>query len=136
MHRRSKHRARRGGVTVEMALVVGLAFLFFFAALEFCRVAMIRHTVANAAYEAARAAIVPGATSANAEAKAREILNSIFLRKFTVAVSPTTIASSTQFVDVTISVPLDQNLFAPSVFFTGKSVERTFHMRREIARSF
>ena len=60
---------RPGAVLVEMAITSSLAFLFFFAALEFCRVAMIRHTVENALYEGARTGIVPGATTAEVSTK-------------------------------------------------------------------
>ncbi len=44
----NKKRARRGATLVEFALVVPILFLLFFAAVEFARVAMIRHTVDNA----------------------------------------------------------------------------------------
>ncbi len=55
---------------VEFAIVAPLLFLFFFAAMEFCRVAMIRHTADNAVYEGCRVGIIPGATVDEAKAEA------------------------------------------------------------------
>ena len=54
---------RTGAAMVEFAIVSPLLFLFFFGAMEFCRVAMIRHTADNAVYEATRVGIIPGASS-------------------------------------------------------------------------
>ncbi len=47
---------------VEFAIVAPLLFFLFFASMEFCRVAMIRHTADNAVYEGCRVGIIPGAT--------------------------------------------------------------------------
>ena len=60
---------RTGAVMVEFVIVAPLLFLFFFAAFEFCRVAMIRHTADNAVYEGARIGIIPGATADEAAAR-------------------------------------------------------------------
>ena len=130
-YKRRLRRSRSGLVTVELALTAGLAFFFFFAALEFARVSMIRHTVDHAAYEAARVGIVPGATAAQVEAKARQVLGTAALRVFDLAVSPSPIQLGARTVTVTISVPLERNLFAPARFFAGKRFERSFTMQRE-----
>ncbi len=116
---------------MEFALTAGLAFFFFFAALEFCRVAMIRHTVENALYEGARAGIVPGATVANVSNRAQEILNTLGLRNVSIEVTPNPIRDTTQNVRIRIQVPLDRNLFGPAKFFSGRTVDRTFQMQRE-----
>ncbi|MCC6508720.1 MAG: pilus assembly protein [Pirellulaceae bacterium] len=130
MARRS---SRRGGVTVELALTIGLAFFFFLAALEFSRVAMIRHTVDHATYEAARAGVIPGITVAQVETRARQVLGTASTRNARVEVSPNPITTSTPRISVTIGVALDQNLFAPAMFFVGRRFERTFTMERELA---
>lgn len=124
-------RSRQGAVAVEFAITAGLAFFFFFAALEFCRVSMIRHTVENALYEGARAGIVPGATASQVEDRARAILATIALRNVNVTVSPNPIRSDSATVEVRISLPIDRNLFAPASFFRGKRLDRTFTMQRE-----
>jgi len=122
---------RRGAVAVEMAVVTGLAFFFFFAALEFCRVSMMRHTVEHALYEGARQGIVPGATAAEVQSKAQNVLRTIGIRSATIDVTPVAISSLTPEVSVRIRMPLDQNLFAPAFFFRGRALDRTIVMQRE-----
>ena len=123
--------ARRGAAMVEMAITSGLVFFFFFAALEFCRVSMIRHTVENALYEGARQGIVPGATASEVESTARKILSRIGVSHATVVVSPSVIQNSTPEISVRIELPLDSGLFAPALFFVGESLDRTLVMQRE-----
>ena len=125
---------RLGAVAVEMAVTTGLAFFFFFAALEFCRVSMMRHTVEHALYEGARKGIVPGATAAEVQAKAQGILRTIGIRSAIIDVTPTTISSSTPEISVRVRMPLDQNLFAPAFFFRGRAMDRTIVMQREGVR--
>ena len=134
--RKSSHfkKQRRGAVMVEMAITSGLVFFFFFAALEFCRVSMIRHTVENALYESARQGIVPGATSTEIQSTARRVLSRIGISGANIDVSPTNIQNSTPEVSVRIRLPLDTGLFAPALFFVGKSLDRTLVMQREGAR--
>jgi len=122
---------RRGGVTVEMAIVGPLAFFFFFAAFEFCRVAMIRHTADNAVYEACRRAMIPGGTSAGARDEARSILNTLGIGSYSVTVLPQEITAATREVTVRVRVPLDGNSFVPNQFFGGQVIERALTLRRE-----
>lgn len=134
--RKSSHfkKQRRGAVMVEMAITSGLVFFFFFAALEFCRVSMIRHTVENALYESARHGIVPGATSTEMQSTANRVLSRIGISGATIDVSPTNIQNSTPEVSVRIRLPLDRGLFAPALFFVGESLDRTLVMQREGGR--
>lgn len=127
--------ARRGALTVEFAITLGLAFFFFFAAFEFCRVYMIGHTAENAIYEGARAGIVPGATSNEVESRTREILNTIGVRNVSVNVTPNTLLNDTPELTVAVDIPVDQNLFSPVRFFRGAVLTRSFTMRREIANN-
>ncbi len=114
-----------------MAMTSGLVFFFFFAALEFCRVAMMRQTVEHALYEGARQGIIPGATAAEVESKARSVLRTIGVGSANVTVAPAILDNTTREISVRIQMPLDRNLFAPAFFFRGKSIDRTFVMQRE-----
>jgi len=118
----------------EMAITSGLVFFFFFVALEFCRVSMIRHSVENALYEGARQGIVPGATPANVRDMARSVLSRIGVSGATIDVTPAVIVNSTPEVRIRIQLPLDRGLFAPAMFFVGKSLDRTLVMQREGVR--
>ena len=129
--RRRPTARRRGAALIEFAIVAPLLFFFFFAAFEFCRVAMIRHTVDNAVYEGCRQAIIPGATAGAARAKAESILGTLGLNGSTVTVSPATIQNRTPEVTLTIEVTLDSNTFVPPQFTGGNTITRTLTMQRE-----
>ncbi len=90
-----RKQARRGATLVEFSLVVPILFLLFFGAVEFARVAMIRHTVDNAVYEAARVAIIPGATQDEAIREARKLLNAVGIQAPSITVTPSVIAKDT-----------------------------------------
>jgi len=134
--RRQRQPPQRTGATlVEFAIVAPMLFLFFFAAFEFARVAMIRHTADNAVYEAARVAIIPGATAEEARAEATLILNSLGLNNVNIGVVPAVINQQTSQVTVRVEVPLDGNSLVPNQFFGGKTVQRELTMQREGFRS-
>jgi Flp pilus assembly protein TadG len=133
--RRSRFPSRRGTTLVEFALVVPIVFILFFAAVEFARVAMIRHTIDNAVYEAARFAMVPGGTAAAAQAEARRLLSIVGVNNPSIEVNPAVINRSTERVTVRIAVPVDTNLFVPPQYFAGQSLTREITLRREGLRS-
>jgi Flp pilus assembly protein TadG len=125
-------RRKRGGVTVvEFAVTAPVLLLFFLSAFEFCRVAMIRHTVDNAVYEGCREAIIPGGTAEDARRKAQEILATLAVDHATITVSPAAINDDTTEVTVTVDVPMDSNTFVPPQFTGGSRIERTLTMQRE-----
>src|SRR6056297_1554035 len=106
---------RRSGITaVEFAVVAPLLFLFFFAAVEFCRVG-----------------IVPGATSAEVRAETLRMMNTLGVSNVVVAVIPATIDRHSEEVTVRLEVPLDGNSFVPNQFVAGRSVVRQLTLRRE-----
>ncbi|TWT80986.1 TadE-like protein [Planctomycetes bacterium CA13] len=115
---------------VEFAITVPILFLFFFASFEFCRAAMIRHTVDNAVYEATRTAMIPGATADEAENIAESIMASLGVTNVSVIVTPGTIERDTAEVTVRVSVPMSGNSYLPVQYFHGDIV-RELTMRRE-----
>ncbi len=121
---RSTHSRRRGAVVVEFAIVAPLFFVFIITAFEFGRLNVIRHTADNAAYEAARHAIVPGATAAEAVARANSLLGIVGTRGAIVTVNPTILGPAVNTVSVTVEVPMAQNgWIAPK--FTGAATMRS-----------
>lgn len=120
-----------GATMSEFAIVAPLLFLFFFAAFEFCRVAMIRHTADNAVYEGCRAAMIPGATTSETEAEARRVMGTLGVTNVNVAVTPSLINRDTEEVTVRVEVALDENSFVPNQFVAGRSIVRQLTMRRE-----
>jgi Flp pilus assembly protein TadG len=113
-------RSRKGAVAVEFAITAPIFFLFLLAAFEFGWLNVMRHTADNAAYEAARAAMVPGASAADATAKANAILNVVGARGAKVSVTPSVITNSTTDVTVAVDIPMSSNgLITPR--FTGNT---------------
>lgn len=130
-NRRRDAATRHGTVAVEFAIVAPILFLFFFAAFEFSRVAMIRHTADNAAYEGARQGIIPGATRAEVEAEATRVLSTIGITVFDVDVTPRRIDDDTREVTVRVTVPVAANSFVPAQYFIGQNIRRELTMVRE-----
>jgi Flp pilus assembly protein TadG len=119
--RRYTQRKRRGVAVVEFALTAPIFFLFVLAAFEFGWMNVLRHTADNAAYEAARAAMVPGATAAEATTKANSILGVVRARNAKVTVTPAVITASTNEVTVDVDLPMGSNsLVLPR--FTSKTI--------------
>jgi Flp pilus assembly protein TadG len=123
---RSRPIARRGAAIVEFALVASVIFMAFLGACEFCRLSMMRHSLDNAVYEAARRSIVSGATASEITAKAKSIMATLGISKVNVTVEPSVITDSTEFVTVTVSVPLNSST-DPS----APTLTRSLKMRRE-----
>lgn len=128
---RSFGRRRKGAAMVEFAIVAPLLLLFFFAAFEFCRVSMVRHTVDNAVYESVRKGIIPGATAAEVRAQGGRVLATIGIKNFTIDVAPAVINDDTDEITVRIRVPLQDNTFIPPTFFKSHVTDRTLTMVRE-----
>jgi Flp pilus assembly protein TadG len=124
-------RARCGAVMVEFAICSSLLFMFFFAALEFSRVNMIRQSIENAVYEGARRGIVPGATSDDCRNTALAVLNSISVNGAQVTITPSVITPSTPQVSVACSVPVNSNSWVTPLFFAGKSISGSMTLNRE-----
>jgi len=68
MNDRKQH--RRGALTVEMALVLPICFLFMFGLFDFCRLLMVRQVVTNAARAGARYATVSTSSATTAQVQA------------------------------------------------------------------
>jgi Flp pilus assembly protein TadG len=122
---------RRGATAVEFALTAPVFILFLMAAFEFGWLNVVRHTADNAAYEAARSAVVPGASVADATAKANTLLRVVGARGATVTVSPNPVTVNSDEVTVNIQIPMDQNgLIVPR--FTGNTtIEAQSTLRTE-----
>ena len=135
-HNRTRRSPKRlGAAAVEFALTAPILFMLLFAALEFGRVNMIRETVSNAAYEAARTCIVPGATNAEGVDAADRIIRSIGVRDAKIQIQPSTITDTTPSVTATVTVPYNTNLWMPPFYFADGSASTTCTLIRDWAVS-
>ncbi|MFV0444771.1 MAG: TadE/TadG family type IV pilus assembly protein [Planctomycetaceae bacterium] len=130
-HQRRAPRCRSGAVIVEFALVAPLAFLIIFGSVEFARLNMLLNSMENAAYEGARRGIVPGATVANVEDAAEQILQAVGAVNATVSVTPAVITNQTPDLTVTIHIPLSANAWIAPHFTGGRVLSRACTLNRE-----
>ncbi len=131
-HTKRIHAKNRRGVTaVEFALVAPIFFLLLLVSFEFSRLNVIRHTADNAAYEAARIAMVPGATAAEAVNEANRIMNIVGARGATVTVNPATLGPNTTQITVTVDVPLGQNGWITPRFTSGQIMRAASTLKAE-----
>ena len=127
-----KHSTNRHGVlSVELSLTLPLLFMILMASVEFGRMNTLRHTLDNAAYEAARAGIVPGATADRVEAKARSIMAIVSARGVDVTIEPAVITEETEELRVTIELSPAENGYLAPRFFRGRTLVSSCLMRRE-----
>lgn len=134
MNRRtSRGNDRQGAVVVEFALCAPLFFLVMLAMFEFSWLNVVRHTADNAAYEAARLAMVPGATADEAVAEAQRILSAIGTRDAQVEVTPRTLRTDTTHVTVEVQVPTDRNALLVPRFTGGRQIRSSSTLRTERA---
>ena len=132
--RRGSKKQRLGAAIVEFAIVANIVFVSVFTCIEFARLNMIRNLVQDAAYAAARHAMVPGATSAEAVAQAELVLSSMITEGFNVQVN--NLGENSEEVRVTVTVDLDAvALFSP-LFLKNKTIESTATMRTERYEGF
>lgn len=125
--RNSKLEIRGGAAAVEFAIVAPIFFMLVLASLEFSRVNIIRHTADQAAYEAARHAMVPGATAAEATAKATSMLKIVGARDAKIKV----IGPTDKQVTVTIDVPMAKNGWITPKFSKTKTIHSTSTLKTE-----
>ena len=130
--KRRRRNDRTGAVAVEMALTLPLLFFIVFTSIEFSRMNVIQHTVDNAAYEAARRGIVPGATEQDVDDVARSIMRTCGARGVEVTVNPSNIQLDSPEITVTVAVEADQNGFLAPRFFRGESLIGRSTLTREV----
>jgi Flp pilus assembly protein TadG len=122
---------RTAAVTVEFAIAAPILFLFVFTSVEFSRVNMIRNAIENAAYEGARRGVLPGASTANCESMAQEILDIAGINESTITVTPLVIQTSTVEVTVSVELPLAPNGYITPSYYLGKTLQVIITFPRE-----
>ena len=130
--RNRKRKNRKGATLVEFAIIAPIFFLIVFACIEFIRLNMIRNLVQDAAYFAARDAMVPGATAGEAEARAAEILSFMNTQGAEITINDGDgLDDDSDSVTVTISVPISENSFLVPAYSGDMVLSSTAVMRTE-----
>lgn len=120
---------RCGAATVEFAIVANIMFVMVLTCIELARLNMVRNMAQDAAYFAARQAVVPGATRDEAVEVADRMMSSLISDGYTINVP--TIDDESSEVDVSVSVDLHAvALFVP-MFLPDQTIETRARMRTE-----
>jgi Flp pilus assembly protein TadG len=122
---------RKGATIVEFAIVAPVFLLIILALFEFCWINVVRHTADNAAYEAARTVMVPGATAQEGRDEATRILRAVGAKQATVSVEPATIRTDTTQVTVRVDIPMDANALLLPRFTQGLQLRSQSTLRTE-----
>lgn len=122
---------RPGHVTVEMAVILPIAFAFFFGAVETTRINTIINAAENAAYEGARVGILPGATSRRIKVAARKILDAALIKGGRITISPDPLSDDETSITVTITIPLNKNFWGENNLGKGRKVIKSCTLTRE-----
>lgn len=124
-NRSSNQIKRLGALTVEFALVLPILLLCLFAFYEISRASMIQHATQAAAYEGARAGIVPGATEDQIREQVEFVLSSVGVQDFTLDVEQNRPEGSLLRVRVRVDVPYTETSVGGTLFpnttFTGET---------------
>jgi Flp pilus assembly protein TadG len=131
MNHRFQRKSRTGATAVEFAIVAPIFFVLVIGSLEFGRLNVIRHTADQAAYEAARHAMVPGATVAEARQHADRMLRIVGTRGARVNVQPTVLGPDDDEITVTIDVPLNQNGWIAPRFTRSTTIHAVSRLKTE-----
>ncbi len=127
-HKKSLKTNRSGITAVEFAVVVPVILILFFGAIEITRLNFLRHTASNAAYEAARACIVPGGVQADGVNEAMRLLNATGAYHD----ANVDVDLSTAAVKVTITIPVSKNSWGLGIFTKDLNIVQRFQLQREI----
>ncbi|TWT80905.1 TadE-like protein [Planctomycetes bacterium CA13] len=124
-----RHGHRAGATMVEFAIVANLFFMVVFTCIEFARMNMARNLAQDAAYYAARIAMVPGATSEDATSEVNRIMGSMFNEDgFSVEVSDVDFEAEEVIVSVDVDlkkIALFTPMFLPDSILRSTAVMRT-----------
>lgn len=125
---------RVGAAAVEFAIIANVMFILIMTCIEFARLNMVRNLAQDAAYFGARQAVVPGATAAEAQAAADDIMSSMLSGGYTIDVG--TVDEDSTEVEVTVGIQLHEvALFVP-LFLPNSTITTQAKMRTERYEGF
>ena len=133
--RRSTQRRsrRRGAAAAELAVCLPLIILLVLATIEACTMIYLKQSLTVAAYEGARTALTPGATSADVTTQATQVLTDRDVQGGSVALTPLVFetAATGSYLRVQATAPCDMNGGLGSWFYQGKSLTGTVEVMKE-----
>lgn len=138
--RRTDQRAsRQGAATVEFAVIAIPMFLTIFTFFELTRLFVMTSLADDAVFASLREVMIVGATKADGEQVARQIMSPCSARNSTIEIIPrnaagvpqSEIRDDTSVVKVRISFPVSDNSFTISPFAKGQMIVREAEVATE-----
>lgn len=133
-NRKRKHGQRSGIAVTECALCVPLIIMFTLFCIEVCTVLFLKETVTLAAYEGSRIGIQRGGTDDNVVNRITGLLDErgVNYSSNAIKISNPSFddAKALEHVTVTVTVPVNGNLFSGWVF-DGRELDASVTMRKE-----
>jgi Flp pilus assembly protein TadG len=128
-----KRPRRRGVAAVEFAVCLPIIVLLVLGTIEACSMIFLKQTLAIAAYEGVRTAIIPGKTKADVEAACNQILVDRGVASGKVTVTPANFDTLEpgKYVDVTVTAPCNANSIVRNKFYKGKTLTSNASMMIE-----
>ena len=131
--RTRRSRRRRDGVAaVEFAMCLPIIILLVLGANEAATMIFLKQSLSVAAYEGARTAVVPDATTADVVATCQRILADRRVSAATIEVTPSVEdASIGEFMEVTVTAPCNDNTILTGRFFRDKQLSGSADFMKE-----
>jgi len=107
-------------------MVAPLVFALFFAAMEFSRAYMVRHTLHNATYTGARRGLVPTTSNADIQQATLAALQNANIQDATINVSQTT-----DQVSVEVIVDYSDVSWVPPVFLLDQTIRARLTLEKD-----
>ena len=126
-------RIRRGIATVEVAVFLPILILLILGTVEVCHVVFLKQSLAVAAYEGARVAIVPGSKSENVIAQIDDILAQRNVTYKSINIEPNDFDNQppSTLVTVTVEASVKENGQFVSYLFPNSDVQGSATMMLE-----
>jgi len=132
--RSARRRERRGAITVEMAFVAPIFFMFVLGVIEMTRAMMVETLLTNAAHLGCRAGTLDGSQQSDVTTAVNNYLSAGGISGASTSVSPDPPSSATygQTVTVTVTIPYSSVSWLPSPrWMANVTLQATSVMRRE-----
>ena len=124
---------RKGAAVVEFAVVLPVFVMLLLGTIETCTMIFMQQSLEIAAYESARAAIVPGSDDFDITQATTDILTARRIKNGTVVVTPANFqgAAYGSFISVEVSAPCNSNSVFALSFYGSKTLKGTVEMMKE-----
>ncbi len=126
---------RAGAAAVEFALCVPLLFLVTWGCIEMTRYNLVKNVAHQAAFEAARVGVKPGATVQEIEDEAQRQMQNV-CSECTVDVTPGVITSNTETITVNVQVDIRSQGLLLLRYFDDPILEASFTIRRDSVATY